>query len=413
MVIFGRATFNPSHSNECAYESPILNPQSKKMTTIPKLHTLLGASLLLAATAAYAKPVKVFILAGQSNMDGQADIRTIDFLGEDKDPAKAALLKTFKPDGKEFVTRDDVWVASRGYHNLRTGLGGGGKDYSKPGNCIGPEYAFGYYMGQALDEQILLIKFAPGGQSLNVNFRPPSAGKVGDPKLDDQILTKEVADQWNNGFQDHVVGMQYRNMVKCVHDTLGHLKQHFPTYNEKDGYEIAGFVWFQGYNDLGQAQAVYEKNLVCLINDVRKEFKAPEMKVVVGVMGVNGVSNETGKNKEIRGAQRAINAMPEFKGNAVAVESAPLLHPDIVAIQTAGWLNKRDLKSNPVTADEKAMLARATSNKGYHYYGEGRFFILLGKAFADTMLELTGQGDKVLPPKLNGFAPPSAAPAGK
>ena len=91
------------------------------MTTIPKLHTLLGASLLLAATAAYAKPVNVFILAGQSNMDGQADIRTIDFLGEDKDPAKAALLKTFKPDGKEFVTRDDVWVASRGYHNLRTG----------------------------------------------------------------------------------------------------------------------------------------------------------------------------------------------------------------------------------------------------------------------------------------------------
>ena len=35
-------------------------------------------------------PVKVFILAGQSNMDGQAAVRTIDFLGEDKDPAKAA-----------------------------------------------------------------------------------------------------------------------------------------------------------------------------------------------------------------------------------------------------------------------------------------------------------------------------------
>ena len=79
-------------------------------------------------------PVKVFILAGQSNMDGQADIRTIDFLGEDKDPARAALLKTFKPDGKNFMTRDDVWVASRGYHNLQTGLGGGGKDYSKPGS---------------------------------------------------------------------------------------------------------------------------------------------------------------------------------------------------------------------------------------------------------------------------------------
>jgi alpha-galactosidase len=379
------------------------------MTSILNFHTLLGASLLLVASAGHAKPVKVFILAGQSNMDGQAEIRTIDFLGEDKDPARAALLKTFKPDGKTFVTRDDVWVAYRGYHNLQTGLGGGGKDYSKPGNCIGPEYAFGYFMGQALDEQVLLIKFAPGGQSLRVNFRPPSAGKVGDEKLDNEVLTKEVADKWNEGRIEPVVGLQYRNMVRTVHNTLGNLKQHFPTYNEKDGYEIAGFVWFQGYNDLGQPKADYEKNLVCLINDVRKEFKVPQMKVVVGVMGVNGVANEIEKNKEIRGAQRAINTMPEFKGNARAVETAPLLHPDIVAIRTAGWLNMaRDLKTHPITAEEQAMLARATSNKGFHYFGEGRFFILLGKSFADTMLELMGQENKVVPPKLQMFAPTSA-----
>jgi hypothetical protein len=67
--------------------------------------------------------------------------------------------------------------------------------------------------------------------------------------------------------------------------------------------------------------------------------------------------------------------------------------------------------AKPVTPGEKAMLQRATSDKGFHYYGEGRFFILLGKAFADTMLELTGQGNKVLPPKLNGFAPPGASRA--
>ena len=86
------------------------------------------------------------------------------------------------------------------------------------------------------------------------------------------------------------------------------------------------------------------------------------------------------------------------------------LAPDVVALQTAGWLNKdRDLKEDPMTAEEKAMMARATSNKGYHYYGEGRFFILLGKAFADTMLELTGQGAKALPPELNAFSPPNAA----
>ena len=335
-------------------------------------------------------PLKVFILAGQSNMDGQADIRTVDFLGEDKDPAKAALLKAFKPDGKSYVTRDDVWVANEGVHDkLQPGFGGR-KNYDVLGSNIGPEYAFGYYMGEALDEQVLLIKYGPGGQSLCVNFRPPSAGVPEGKKPED-------------------VGNQYRVLTGYVHETLDNLKTKFPGYNEKAGYEIAGFVWFQGYNDQfdDTGRKEYGQNLVHLIKDLRAEFKAPNMKTVVGVMGVNGVANELGKQKDVRDGHRFINTVPEFKGNAKAIESAPLLHPDIVAIKTAGWLNTaRDLKKDPVTADEQAMLNRATSSQGYHYYGEGRFFILLGKAFADTMLELSGKGNKVLPPKLDGFAPP-------
>jgi predicted alpha/beta superfamily hydrolase len=106
-------------------------------------------------------------------------------------------------------------------------------------------------------------------------------------------------------------------------------------------------------------------------------------------MGVNGVRNEVGKQKDVRDGQRFVNTVPEFKGNVKAIESAPLLHPEIVAIRTAGWLNlERDLRTNPVTPEEQAMLKRATSNQGYHYFGEGRFFILIGKSFAETMLEL-------------------------
>jgi hypothetical protein len=338
-------------------------------------------------------PLKVFILAGQSNMDGQADIRTVDFLGEDKDPAKAALLKAFKPGGEIYMTRDDVWVANAGvYDKLQPGFGGR-KNYDVLGSNIGPEYAFGYYMGEALDEQVLLIKYGPGGQSLCVNFRPPSAGVPAGKKSED-------------------VGNQYRVLTGYVHETLENLKTKFPGYNEKAGYEIAGFVWFQGYNDQfdDTGRKEYGQNLVHLIKDLRTEFKAPNMKTVVGVMGVNGVANELGKQKDVRDGHRFINTVPELKGNAKAIESAPLLHPEIVAIKTAGWLNKeRDLTKTPVTAEEQAMLDRATSSQGYHYYGEGRFFVLLGKAFADTMLELSGKNNKVLPPKLNGFAPPNAA----
>ena len=360
-----------------------------------KLRIVFAASLLLVmpALAAEAKPLKVFILAGQSNMDGQANIETINFLAEDKDPARAALLKTFKPDGKNYVTRNDVWVANDDVHDkLQPGFGGRG-NYAKLGSNIGPEYAFGYYMGEALDEQVLLIKYAPGGQSLCVNFRPPSAGVPAGKKPED-------------------VGNQYRVLIGYVHATLDNLKTNFPSYDEKAGYEIAGFVWFQGYNDQFDetGRKEYGANLVHLIKDLRAEFKSPNMKAVVGVMGVNGVMNELGKQKDVRDGHRFINTVAEFKGNAKAIESAPLLHPDIVAIKTAGWLNKeRDLKKTPITPAEQAMLDRATSSQGYHYYGEGRFFILLGKAFADTMLELSGHADKVLPPKLNGFAPPTAS----
>jgi alpha-galactosidase len=351
----------------------------KRATIKPAKNILLAlAALLLTPVAALnaaegTKPLKVFILAGQSNMDGNANIATIDFLGEDKE--HGALLKKFKPDGKTLVSREDVWVAHRGvYGNLAPGYGARKSDDTL-GNCIGPEYAFGYFMGEALNEQVLLIKYATGGQSLYQNFRPPGAGLPAGAKPED-------------------FGNQYRGLIGYVHDTLNNLKKHFPGYDEKAGYEIAGFVWFQGYNDQfdENARKDYGKNLVCLIEDLRKEFKAPEMKVVVGVMGVNGVRNEVGKQKDVRDGQRFVNTVPEFKGNVKAIETAPLLHPQIVAIKTAGWLNpERDLKKTPVTEEEQAMLQRATSNQGYHYYGEGRFFILLGKAFAETMLGLQGK----------------------
>ena len=354
---------------------------------------VLGLLVLGQAWAAQKKgPVKVFILAGQSNMDGQADKRTIDFLGEDPDPARAALLKTFKPDGTNLVTRSDVWVTS---DDVSGDLGpgyGGRKDYSKLGHCIGPEYAFGYFMGAASDQQILLIKYAPGGQSLYKNFRPPSAG------LPNPMPMKNGPDKTKIPMTAEDFGGQYRGMVAYVHDVLNNLKKRFPTYDGKAGYEIVGFVWFQGFNDMiegGKPVAEYGTNLICLIKDMRKEFKAPNMKVVVGVIGVNGVKNETGKQGAIRNQMRSMNAVPEFKGTVKAIESAPLLDPQVVDLETAGWLNKdRDLKKKPMTPEEKAMLQRATSNKGFHYYGEGRFFILLGKGFAEAMQEMMKNEEK-------------------
>jgi len=353
-------------------------PGEHSMHVLDRFVPMRGFALacLLAATAAAAPakgPVKVFILAGQSNMDGQASSHTIDILGEDPDPARAALLRIFKPDGKAYLSRDDVWCSSGGVHgNLSVGYGGR-RNYDVLGGKIGPELAFGHYLGEASEEQVYLIKYTPGGQSLWQNFRPPSAGIPAGGKPEEY-------------------GNQYRGMIAAVRDNLAALPTQFPGYDAAAGYEIAGFVWFQGYNDMffpEEIRTQYGPTLACLIRDVRREFDRPNLPVVVGVMGVNGVRNEIGKQKDIREGHRFVATVPEFQGNVKVVESAPLLHPKVVELKTAGWLfAERDLAKEPLTADEQALLQRATSDKGFHYFGEGRFFILLGKAFAEAMLQL-------------------------
>jgi len=55
------------------------------------------------------KPLKVYILAGQSNMEGQAKVETFDYIGDD--PATAPLLKEMRgPDGKPRVC-ERAWIS--------------------------------------------------------------------------------------------------------------------------------------------------------------------------------------------------------------------------------------------------------------------------------------------------------------
>ncbi|MCX6872921.1 MAG: hypothetical protein NTW21_03805 [Verrucomicrobia bacterium] len=57
-------------------------------------------------------PVKVFILAGQSNMEEHAGVNTLDRLGEH--PPHGYLLKRIKQDDGSIVVRDDVFVSYQG-----------------------------------------------------------------------------------------------------------------------------------------------------------------------------------------------------------------------------------------------------------------------------------------------------------
>jgi hypothetical protein len=320
-----------------------------------KTEAFLAAALLCVfSPGSFAKPLKVFILAGQSNMEGHAAIDTFDYIG--KDPLTAPMLKEMRnPDGTPRVC-DKVWMSyltgpydgsanGEGLGKLTAGFGERGNRPTEISKKIGPEFTFGIHMEKELQEPILIIKTAWGGRSLNTEFRPPSAGPY--------KLPKEIQDVWDQHPQgahgvpkledrrkwqddkDAASGVFYRMMIDHVKMVLADPKRVCPEYDEEAGFELAGFVWLQGFNDLVDGTTYPNKNydeysrlLAHFIRDVRKDLSAPKMPFVIGVLGVEG-----DKNVDFRKAMAAPAAMPEFKGNVVAVDTAPFWDKNIEAAQ--------------------------------------------------------------------------------
>jgi len=289
--------------------------------------------------------LQVFILAGQSNMEGQGvvdlDHRKYYNGGRGilknvmKNPKNAKLYKHIQDADGSWVVRDDVWVRFQTTKELKKGgLSIGFTGY--PGkHHIGPEFQFGHIVGQAIDSQVLLIKTAWGGKSLFSDFRPPSSGGQ--------------------------VGPYYTRMLAEVRDALARIQDDFAEY-DKTGYDIAGFVWFQGWNDMfdERARAEYEQNLVNLIKDVRIEFKNPELPVVIGELG-NGGPQANPNMLAIRRAQANAAAQPEFKGTVSFVKTSSFARP---------------AKDSP------------NVGHGHHWFGNAESYFLIGDAMGRRMLKL-------------------------
>src|ERR1051325_8268948 len=156
------------------------------MNRFRSLIIIFGVVFACVVGVAAPKPLKVFVLAGQSNMEGQA---VVDLEGKDynqgkgtlamlmRDAAKGAMLKHLKDAQGQWTVRDDVWVRyQRERGRLLAGpLGLGFSVYGDP-HHFGPELQFGHVLGDHFENQVLLIKTAWGGKSLYKDFRPPSSG---------------------------------------------------------------------------------------------------------------------------------------------------------------------------------------------------------------------------------------------
>ena len=397
----------------------------------------ISSTALGAPDAAGKKKLKVFILAGQSNMEGHAKIATFDYIGDDSN-TKAMLNKMRDSDGNLRMV-EDTWISDyradeignpngEGFGQLTAGYGSR-NDLINAGEKIGPELTFGIYMQEVLQEPILIIKTAWGGKSLFLDFRPPSAGTF---ELSEAEIKKIVdaggdpeAERINKKEQS---GHYYRLMLDHVNHVLTDIQRVYPAYDETQGFDIAGLVWFQGWNDLVNTGVypnraedggydLYSTLMAAFIGDVRNDLKTPEMPFVIGVMGVNGpIANVNERHRTIhsnfREAMAAPAALDEFQGNVRAVRTAPYWDMPLDALvrkrdaynqrvkSLNGQVEKGELTSEQLddalkkiegkalTPEEAATLKRGVSNAEYHYLGCAKTMALIGKAFAEATLEL-------------------------
>lgn len=318
--------------------------------------------ILISCLPAQAK-LKVFVLAGQSNMEGAGQINinpraqnkgagTLEFMVKHA-PKKYGSLQT---KAGEWTVRTDVFVK---YGERAGGLKPG---FGARSSAIGPELGFGTAVGDALKEPVLIIKTCWGGKTLMVDFRPPSAGP----------LPKAMADKMLAGIQRREpdatmkaveirTGEFYRLMMNEVANTLKNLKEIYPAYDGK-GYEIAGFGWHQGWNDglTHDMVTAYEENLVHLINDVRRVWKTPNLPAVIAVSGFGGRNQKVDRRLSIIAAQHGAAARKEFKGTTASVETRDFFRPR----------------------------EQSPGGQGYHWNNNAETYYLIGEGMGNAMLKL-------------------------
>lgn len=287
------------------------------------------------------KPLKIYILAGQSNMQGQSFVGTVPRMAMSPE-SKALHDKILDEHGKPRV-HENVSIAAfsqdGGYGVTPTDqekhgpLTVGYGNNLKSDRMLGPELGFGITMSELVNEPILLIKTAWGGKSLNENFRPPSAGLPPLPQTEIEKLKASGKYEETMAARKEKYGKYYRLMLKHVQTVLADPGKYCPAYDPKHGYEIAGFAWFQGYNDrfAGPPYDFYSELLCDFIRDVRKELNAPKMIFAIGVIGINGNSEKNPNELALRKAMAAPAEMPEFKGNVVAINTADYWDDEMIA----------------------------------------------------------------------------------
>jgi hypothetical protein len=304
------------------------------------LPLLVSCSALREAVAPAQPTLKVFLLAGQSNMEGQAvvDLDHPEHYNGGrgilttilKDPVKEAEYGHWRAEDGSWTKRDDVFVWYQPHKGpLKAGPVSIGYAVYEDMHHFGPEMELGWELGEHFSEPVLLVKTCWGGKSLMKDFRPPRSGGE--------------------------VGPFYTQMIKEYRAAIAGYAERFPELAELEP-ELMGFVWFQGWNDMftDGALEAYAQNLIHLVKDVRDELDAPGLPFVVGQTG-------NANNEELWEAQEAATLAPEFSGAARYVPTRAFL---------------RAAEDSPNTGH------------GHHWFGNAESYLRVGDAMGQAMVGL-------------------------
>ncbi len=318
--------------------------------------------------------IKVFVLAGQSNMVGYGKtewggnpawtptngepkeilggLGCLRYLAQNNASFPVYDFTKFlenpaDPANSAWTTRSDVklWWKNGGSGNLGGPIEKGDLGPLTNNNqWFGPELGFGEIVGDFYaSDDVLIIKTAWGGHNLHTDFRPPSA----------------VAARGGE------VGASYLEIFNDVRQVLNNLGTEFPEWSGR-GYQIVGFGWHQGTSDKAPSNVAdeYKYNLRDFIADVRGEFAKPDLPFVIASAGMNNAGPAEpapypGYNPVERAQLWAYPEVPQ-PANVLSTDTRPF------------W---REPEISPSTT-------------AFHWNHNAETYFLVGKALGDNMVTL-------------------------
>ncbi|HAC15932.1 MAG TPA: hypothetical protein DCE78_08320 [Bacteroidetes bacterium] len=283
----------------------------KKSSPIRVLLSLFLAFTILSCNNPKPMTYQVYILSGQSNMDGLGLVAEL--------PGEYLVTQNDVPIYNPNRKNDQEQLEDLGFwESLNPGHGSG---YSTDGtqsffsDKFGVELSFAKKMQELNpNANIALYKYAKGGASIH----PDAAGDWGSFHPDYEV--GNGLNQWDH-FEYH-----YRRAMK-IKDVNGD--------GVDDVLVPAGLLWLQGESDASYTQEIaetYEQNLKYLIQRVRELTGNPALPVVIARISESNLSENSPDGVVLRYGEIVIAAQEKIANDDPNVS---IIYPP----DTIGWLD--------------------------------------------------------------------------